>query len=315
MARNLFNFLNFKISSYPFDLFDERARWHGVDSHKMFTQTRFMGDFDTVRYHPRGEGYLVATVGQDERGILRNTDLLGSHMLVAGQTQSGKTRFMYQFLLSLLYYNHPEYLRVVLVDPEKDMFAPFQKVCTVINDGQEAMDMVVKLAEICESRKRDSSFREIRSHWDHVYSSRNRDALKPAIVMVFDEFGDFYNVHKDNTAFAEAIQWLGAKSASFGVSICLMTQGSYVSMIPGPLQLNLRKRYCFRFDLSTSYQQILDVSFQMNDTSDFNLSPGDFFVKDFNIPARRLHSLLCTDKCVSECIGQLHAGGWDYSLK
>jgi S-DNA-T family DNA segregation ATPase FtsK/SpoIIIE len=87
----------------------------------------------------------------------RYTDLTEMpHMLVAGATGSGKTIFLNTLILSLLYKNTPETLRMIMVDPKRVEFQHYNSLphllCPVIHDAAKTINALQWLVREMERR-------------------------------------------------------------------------------------------------------------------------------------------------------------------
>ena len=66
---------------------------------------------------------LSLPLGRDVAGLPVSTNLIKMpHLLIAGATGAGKSVFLNDLLISLLYQNSPADLRLILVDPKRVEF-------------------------------------------------------------------------------------------------------------------------------------------------------------------------------------------------
>src|SRR4029078_5467239 len=79
-------------------------------------------------------GSLSFVVGKDIAGAPVIADLEEMrHMLIAGQTKSGKSVMINTLLASLLYRNTPSDIKLILVDPKPVDMAPYEDIATVLS--------------------------------------------------------------------------------------------------------------------------------------------------------------------------------------
>ena len=91
-------------------------------------------------------------VGQDVSGETILADLaINRHILIAGQTGSGKSTLLYTILASLLTRNTPDTLKLILIDPKRVEFLPFNKtphlqmpIITDSEESKEAFDWLIE---------------------------------------------------------------------------------------------------------------------------------------------------------------------------
>ena len=110
-------------------------------------------------------------LGRDVSGepVFANIDKM-PHLLVAGATGSGKSIFVHSLLMSLLYKNSPETLKLVLIDPKRVELSVYDGiphlVSPVITENKKAAG-VFRWA-ISEMEKRYEILQKVR----HAATSR-----------------------------------------------------------------------------------------------------------------------------------------------
>ena len=88
---------------------------------------------------------LAMALGKNINGEYVIADLARMpHLLIAGQTGSGKSVGMNGFLISLLYKNSPRDLRMIMIDPKRVELDAYNGIphllCPVINDSEKALN-------------------------------------------------------------------------------------------------------------------------------------------------------------------------------
>lgn len=115
------------------------------------------------------------------------------HALIAGATGSGKSVCINSILMSLLYKNHPEELRLLLIDPKMVELAPYNGlphlVAPVITDVKAATQSLKWAVEEMERRYKLFAHYHVRN-----ITAFNKkapyDERMPKIVIVIDELAD-----------------------------------------------------------------------------------------------------------------------------
>ena len=78
------------------------------------------------------------------------------HLLIAGATGSGKSVCINSIITSIIYRTHPLAARLVLIDPKKVEFAPYDNdphlICPVVTDAMEAVTTLCGLCGMMEER-------------------------------------------------------------------------------------------------------------------------------------------------------------------
>ena len=103
------------------------------------------------------ESSLRLVLGRDVSGAPIFADLSKMpHLLVAGSTGSGKTICLNSLILSLLYSNSPNTLRLILVDPKRVEFPNYNNLphllTPVVYDAQKTLNALTWLGEEMERR-------------------------------------------------------------------------------------------------------------------------------------------------------------------
>ena len=77
----------------------------------------------------KSPSHLTIALGRDVSGSPFYADLCRMpHLLVAGSTGTGKTIFLNNLMLSLLYQSSPEILRFILIDPKRVEFPVYNEL-------------------------------------------------------------------------------------------------------------------------------------------------------------------------------------------
>lgn len=182
------------------------------------------------------------------------------HLLIAGATGSGKSVAINSLLISLLYQNSPQDLKLILVDPKRvelTGYASLPHLLTpVITDPEKAVyalrwtvgEMIRRYKE-CQSvgaRNREEYNKKVEEH--------NRF---PYIVFVVDELADLMM-----TSFKKEVETLICRIAQMaravGIHLVIATQRPSVDVITGLIKANIPARVAFSVVSNIDSRTILD---------------------------------------------------------
>lgn len=220
---------------------------------------------------------LMLAMGQDVAGKQTLADLRKMpHILIAGRTGSGKSVCINTFLLSLLYQNSPEDLKLILVDPKRvelsiyrgiphlqtDVIVEMKKVVNALRWAVGEMDHRSKVLEGVDAKDivayRERAFLgEQRTVVDAETGKVTKESFQnlPYIVIVIDEMADLMSMHgKEVEAL---INRLAAKSRAFGIHLILATQRPEVTVITGLIKSNIPTRIAFQLKSQIDSRTIL----------------------------------------------------------
>jgi S-DNA-T family DNA segregation ATPase FtsK/SpoIIIE len=144
------------------------------------------------------------------------------HLLVAGQSGSGKSVLLQSIVASLVQYHGPESIRFTLVDPKRVTFiGPAFKAAVaayldgpVLYDAEETMPVIAQLVEIMEERYRIFEKAQV-SGIDEYNEQADREHRLERRLLV-DEFQDLVAERDTAQAFFAGVKRLGAKARAAG---------------------------------------------------------------------------------------------------
>ena len=248
---------------------------------------------------------LLFALGKDVSGHLSYANLARMpHLLVAGATGTGKTIFLNNIVLSLIYRNSPEILRLLLIDPKRVEFPVYNELphllSPIITDSQIAVNAIKWL--IGEMEKRFKLLEEARKR---NIVSYNKEALKkgkpllPYIVLIIDELADLM-VARGREVEAGIVR-LAQMARASGIHLVVATQRPSVEVITGLIKANITSRITFQVASQVDSRTVLDVS-----GAEKLLGAGDFlFVSAKFVKPRRFQAPYVSEKEVKRVVNWL----------
>ncbi len=206
---------------------------------------------------------LTMAMGKDIVGNPFVTDLKKlPHLLIAGTTGSGKSVGINAMILSLLYRNDPDSLKLMLIDPKMLEFSIYNDIphliTPVITDSAKAIAALANM--VGEMERRYKMMAESRTKNIDNY---NEKAIKkgldtmPFIVVVIDELADLMmNGGKD---VEYSIARLAQMARASGIHLIVATQRPSVDVVTGLIKANLPSRLSYRVGQRIDSKVILDA--------------------------------------------------------
>jgi S-DNA-T family DNA segregation ATPase FtsK/SpoIIIE len=204
-------------------------------------------------------GPLGFAIGKDISGAPMINDLVRlPHLLVAGQTGSGKSVMINTILTSLLYRNSPSDLKLILVDPKRVELAPYQDIphllTPVITEPEKCIS-ALKWAT-AEMERRYSELADAGKRNIEDYNKIKQEAGMPYIVIVIDELADLMMMAaRDVEAL---IVRIAQKARAVGIHLILATQRPSVDVITGLIKANVPARIAFTVASQVDSRTIID---------------------------------------------------------
>ncbi len=217
--------------------------------------------------HPqfqKASSNLTFCLGRDVSGNPIYADLARMpHLLVAGATGTGKTIFLNNLMLSLLYRNSPEILRFILIDPKRVEFPIYNLLphllCPVIFDAQKTVNALKWLTE--EMEKRFGLLAEVKARDIASFNEQARSTgLKtmPYIVLIIDELADLMAARgRDVEA---GIVRIAQMARAVGIHLVVATQRPSVEVITGLIKANITSRITFQVASQVDSRTVLDMA-------------------------------------------------------
>lgn len=202
---------------------------------------------------------LGFVIGKDITGLPIVNDLSAMpHLLIAGQTGSGKSIMINTVLTSLIYHNTPSELKLILVDPKQVELTPYNDIphllTPVIHEPEKCIS-ALKWA-VAEMDRRLRAMAEVGRRNIQEYNELKKDEGMPYIVIVIDELADLMMMAaRDVEAL---IVRLAQKARASGIHLVLATQRPSVDVITGLIKANIPARIAFTTASQVDSRTIID---------------------------------------------------------
>jgi len=236
---------------------------------------------------------LAVVIGKDisGMGVVGSLDKM-PHLLVAGQTGSGKSVMINALLTSLLYRNSPADLKLILVDPKQVEMAPYQDIphllTPVITEPEKCIS-ALKWA-VAEMERRYRTLAEAKKRNIGEYNELKKEEGMPYIVIVIDELADLMMMAaRDVEAL---IVRIAQKARAVGIHLVLATQRPSVDVITGLIKANIPARIAFTVASQVDSRTIIDGV-----GAEKLLGMGDMLYSTADMPKpKRVQGALITDE-------------------
>ncbi|RKU94374.1 DNA translocase FtsK [Helicobacter pylori] len=250
---------------------------------------------------------LTLALGKDIVGNPFITDLKKlPHLLIAGTTGSGKSVGVNAMILSLLYKNPPNQLKLVMIDPkmvEFSIYADIPHLLTpIITDPKKAIGALQSVAKEMERRYSLMSEYKVKTidSYNEQAPSNGVEAF-PYLIVVIDELADLMMTGGKEAEFPIArIAQMGRAS---GLHLIVATQRPSVDVVTGLIKTNLPSRVSFRVGTKIDSKVILDT-----DGAQSLLGRGDML---FTPPGTnglvRLHAPFATEDEIKKIVDFIKA--------
>lgn len=176
------------------------------------------------------------------------------HFLVGGETGSGKSTVINNFIATIISRHPPDSVRLVLVDMKEG--AEFSKyednrvphlLRSVVTSPGELVEVLSQMESLRKDRMKELTRRYARNIDDYNKRSPQNERM-PRIVVIIDEYAaknmnDPYDDSKANKAISQQVgslvSQLLAKSRAAGIHLVICSQTFYSELLPGPDKANI----------------------------------------------------------------------------
>ena len=216
-------------------------------------------------------------LGKDASGEPLITDLAAMpHCLIAGTTGSGKSVCINTVIMSILYHQRPDQVKLILVDPKMVEMAAFKDVphlmCPVVHEPTRATSVLEWACQKMDERYEYLAEAQVRNI--KGYNALTREELierfgpeseeeearipkkLPYIIIVIDELADL--MMTSGKEVESHIVRLAQKSRAVGIHLILATQRPQANVVTGLIKSNMPSRIAFRVSSKMDSRIVLD---------------------------------------------------------
>ena len=216
-------------------------------------------------------------LGKDASGEALIADLASMpHCLIAGTTGSGKSVCINTIIMSIMYLQRPDMVKLILVDPKVVEMAPFKDIphlmCPVINDSGRATSVLEWACTKMDERYEflaEAGVRNLKG-----YNSLTQEELiekfqpstpeeearipkkLPYIVIIVDELADL--MMTSGKEVESHIVRLAQKARAVGIHLVLATQRPQATVVTGLIKANMPSKIAFRVSSKMDSRIVLD---------------------------------------------------------
>lgn len=235
---------------------------------------------------------LGIAIGKDITGtaVVGDLDRM-PHLLIAGQTGSGKSVMINSLLTSLLYRNSPADLKLILVDPkqvEMNLYKDIPHLLAPVIHEPEKCISALKWA-VAEMERRLKAFAEVGRRNIGEYNQLKKEEGMPYVVIVVDELADLMMMAARDVE--SLVVRIAQKARAAGIHLVIATQRPSVDVITGLIKANVPGRIAFTTISQIDSRTIIDQG-----GAEKLLGSGDmlYSIPEYPKP-RRMQGALITD--------------------
>ena len=206
---------------------------------------------------------LTIALGKDIVGNPFVTDLKKlPHLLIAGTTGSGKSVGINSMLLSLLYRNSPDNLKLLMIDPKMLEFSIYNDIphllTPVITKPKQAIIALANMVSEMERRYQIMSQSKTKNI-ENYNEKAKKLGLEPFayIVVIIDELADLMMNSGKEVEFY--IARLAQMARASGIHLIVATQRPSVDVVTGLIKANLPSRVSYKVGQKIDSKVILDT--------------------------------------------------------
>jgi len=234
----------------------------GIEIPNKASQTIFLKEILQSDLFKKATSPLTMALGKDIVGNPFITDLKQlPHLLIAGTTGSGKSVGINSMLVSLLYKNSPDDLKLLMIDPKMLEFSIYNDIphllTPVITQPKQAILALANMVVEMERRYKLMSKTKTKNI-ENYNEKAAREGFEPFpyIVVIIDELADLMMTSGKDVEFY--IARLAQMARASGIHLIVATQRPSVDVVTGLIKANLPSRISFKVGQKIDSKVILD---------------------------------------------------------
>jgi S-DNA-T family DNA segregation ATPase FtsK/SpoIIIE len=221
-----------------------------------FVSLRKILEDEKMKHH---KSKLAVAMGLDVSGQAVVADISRMpHVLIAGQTGSGKSVCINAFIASLLFRCSPQELNMIMVDPKRVELTGYNGIPHLISPVIVEPEKVLSALKwsMAEMDRRYKLFAEVGVRNLEGYNELSGFQALPYIVIFIDELADimlFAPVEVE-----DAITRIAQMARATGIHLVIATQRPSVDIITGLIKANIPTRIAFAVSSMIDSRVIID---------------------------------------------------------
>jgi len=234
----------------------------GIEIPNKSVETIYLREIFESKLFQESSSPLTMVLGKDIVGKPFITDLKKlPHLLIAGTTGSGKSVGINSMILSLLYKNSPDNLKLLMIDPKMLEFSIYNDIPHLLTPViTKAKQAVVALNNVvAEMERRYSLMADTRTKNIENYNEKAKttgDETLPYIVVIIDELADLMMTSGKDVEYS--IARLAQMARASGIHLIVATQRPSVDVVTGLIKANLPSRISYKVGQKIDSKIILD---------------------------------------------------------
>lgn len=230
------------------------------------------------------------------------------HLLIAGQTGSGKSVCINTIIMSILYKASPSDVKLIMIDPKVVELSVYNGIphllIPVVTDPKKAAaalnwavnEMEERYKKFAEHKARNIIGYNAQIDQIEDVPGKDRPEKIPQIIVIVDELADL--MMTAGTDVEDAIQKLAQKARAAGIHLIIATQRPSVNVITGLIKANMPSRIAFSVSSGVDSRTILDMN-----GAEKLLGKGDmlYYPQGYQKPVR-LQGAFVSDKEVGKVV-------------
>lgn len=252
---------------------------------------------EALKKVPKEEGKIQAYIGESTKGDPMIIDLAElPHLLIAGETGSGKSVNLHSILISLLGRYSEDELQIQIYDTKKTGFglykdAGIKQITEHVTELGEVEYALSSLQE--EMRRRNAIISEVKKQDLIAYNKKYPDKKIPYIVAIIDEYADMIKNCKYK-GVEDMIVNLASEARGAGIFLILCTQRPDTQTLNSTAREQLVGRICFRVASKITSKMVIKTPSAEN----LQGSGDGYFLGKFDVPVRFQGPLLEDDEII-----------------
>ncbi|MBI4059007.1 DNA translocase FtsK [Candidatus Microgenomates bacterium] len=203
---------------------------------------------------------LGLSMGLDVSGNPIVTDLARMpHMLIAGQTGSGKSVAINSFICSILFRASPDEVKFIMVDPKRVELTGYNGIPHLLSPVIVEPEKVLSALKwtMAEMDRRYKLFAQVGARNIESFNELSGFQALPYIVLFIDELADIMLFAPAEVE--ETVTRIAQMSRATGIHMLIATQRPSVDIITGLIKANIPARAAFAVASQVDSRVILDV--------------------------------------------------------